>query len=137
MLRRMAVTLIGILLCCLAGGARATSADRVKITSVTPAQPVVRGVENEFTVEVEYALDSADEGELNLGFNAERPNAFRMYDGRIVQKGAGTATLKAKVVPVDWGERARFTVLVNLSRHPHEARWRTLAGDKQEIQVGQ
>jgi hypothetical protein len=136
-LKKISVTLISILLCCLVGGAQASSGDRVKITSVTAAQPVVRGVENEFTVEVEYSLDSADEGELNLGFNAERPNAFRMYDSHIVQKGAGTATLKAKVIPVDWGERAHFMALVNLSRHPHEMRWRPLAGDRQEVQVGQ
>ena len=126
-----------LLLCWLVGGAQAPTADRVKITSVSAAQPIVRGVENEITVEVEYNLDSAVEGELNLGFNSERPNAFRMYDSRVVQKGAGTATLKAKVIPVDWGERARFTALVNLSKHPHEMRWRPLAGDRQEIQVGQ
>ncbi|MGH9967834.1 MAG: hypothetical protein ACREBG_08340 [Pyrinomonadaceae bacterium] len=87
--------------------------DKLKIISVNTSEPIVRGVENEFTVEVEYNLDSVDEGEINLGFNAERPNAFKMVESFIVQKGPGVATLKAKVVPVDWGQRAKFTVMVN------------------------
>ncbi len=120
-----------------AGRAGAAPRDKLKIISVDSAQPVVRGVENEFTIEVEYKLDSADEGEINMGFNLDRPNAFKMVDSFLVQKGQGVATLKAKVIPVDWGRRAGFTVMVNLSKLPHETRWRTLAGDKQEIAVGQ
>jgi len=73
---------------------------------------------------------------LNLGFNAERANAFRMFDTHLVQKGQGVVTLKAKVIPPDWGEKARFTAMVNLSKHPHEMRRRALAADKQEIAVG-
>lgn len=137
MKNRAAAIALLLTLCWLVGATQASSPDRVKITSVSAAQPVVRGVENEITVEVAYDLESSDEGELNLGFNSERPNAFRMYDSHIVQKGVGTATLKAKVIPVDWGERGRFIVMVNLSKHPHEMRWRPLAGDRQEIQVGQ
>jgi hypothetical protein len=110
-------------------------ADKLKITNVTAAQPVVRGVENEFTVEVEYNLESADEGEINLGFNSEKPIAFRMADSMLVQKGTGTATLKTKVIPVDWGTKAKFMVMVNLSKHPHETPWKPLASDRQDIVV--
>jgi hypothetical protein len=60
-----------------------------------------------------------------------------MEDSVIVQKGAGTATLTAKVIPVDWGQRGRFTVLVNLSKYPHDFRWNPITRDKQEIVVGQ
>ena len=117
-------------------GSAANSSDTIKITNLYSSEPVTRGVENEITVEVEYNLETGEEGEINLGFNTDKPNAFRMVDSRIVQRGSGSATLKAKVVPVDWGQRARFMALVNLSKHPHEARWRTLASDRKEIPVG-
>jgi hypothetical protein len=118
------------------GVAQKTTPDKVKIISVKSEKPVVRGVENEFTIEVEYNLETADEGELNMGFNLDRANAFRMVDTHLVQKGQGVVTLKAKVIPPDWEEKARFTVMVNLSKHPHGMYWRTLAGDRQEIAVG-
>ena len=111
--------------------------DKIKITFVNSPEQITRGVETEITVGFEYTLESADEGEINLGFNTDKPNAFRMVESLIVQRGNGTAELKAKVVPVDWGQRARFTVLINLSKHPHEARWKPLASDRKEIPVGQ
>jgi hypothetical protein len=60
-----------------------------------------------------------------------------MVDSHLIQRGSGSATLKAKVIPVDWGQRARFTAMVNLSKHPHEVPWRPLASDHKEIPVGQ
>jgi len=112
------------------------SSDAIKIISITSAQPVHRGVENEFTVEVEYNLESSDEGVIGLAFNLQDPNAYAIVETKIVQSGAGTATLKARVIPVDWKDRGRFTALVNLSKHPHEEKWSPLVSDMQIISVG-
>ncbi|HKR00356.1 MAG TPA: hypothetical protein VJT09_06770 [Pyrinomonadaceae bacterium] len=131
------LTCLALLLFYAPAGAVVGPQDRVKITNVRTAEPVVRGVENEFTVEVEYNLDSEEEGEINLGFNSQKPGAFKMEDSFIIKKGSGTATLKAKVIPVDWGQRAKFTALVNLSKYPHDFRWNPITRDKQEIVVGQ
>jgi hypothetical protein len=131
------LTSLTLLLCFSFTGRTATSPDTIKIISVTPAQSVIRGVENEFTVEVEYNLVSEEEGEINLGFNSEKPQAFKMVDSYIVKKGSGTATLKAKVIPVDWGQRGKFMALVNLSKYPHDFRWNPITRDKQDITVGQ
>ena len=122
---------------CLGAANGAAAGDSVKVVSITAAEPVVRGVENEFTVEVEYKLESADEGEINLGFNLDRPKGFKMVESHVVQRGAGTATLKARVIPVDWRERGRFQMLVNLSKYPHAGRWSPLASERREIEVGQ
>jgi hypothetical protein len=111
------------------------SDDTVKIASITSSEPVHRGVENEFTVDVDYNLDSSDEGIIMLGFNSQDPNQFVMMQSKIVQKGSGTATLKAKVIPVDWRDRGRFTAMVNISKYPHEESWHTLATDKHVIPV--
>lgn len=132
-----AFAILALLLCFSYTGRTATPQDRIKIISVNTAQPVVRGVENEFTVEVEYNLASEEEGEINLGFNTERPNRFKMVDSFIVRKGTGRATLKATIIPVDWGQRARFMVLVNLSKYPHDFSWNPITRDKQDVPVGQ
>jgi hypothetical protein len=60
-----------------------------------------------------------------------------MIDSRIVKRGSGVVTFKVKVIPVDWGERGRFSAMVNISKHPHEAPWRPSASDRKEIPVGQ
>jgi len=114
----------------------AVAKDSIKIKKVTAAQPVVAGAENEFTVEVEYHLTSADQGELNIGFNSAKPDRYNMVGSRIVSHGAGTETLKAKVIPVDWHEQVKFKVTVNLSKYPHEMEWRTLADDRRDIKIG-
>jgi hypothetical protein len=132
--------LIGMALlvgCYLSGEAQDKSADTIKIISVTTTKPVTRGVENEFTVEVEYNLDSKDEGIINLGFNTQKPTSFVMEDGRIVKKGSGNITLKAKIIVVDWGEKGMFMMSAILSEHPHGSNWQTLASEVKEIPIEQ
>lgn len=126
-----------LLLCSSFSARTASPQDSIKIISVSAAQPVIRGVQNDFTVEVEYHLESEEEGEINLGFNTDRPNRFKMVDSFIIKKGTGTATLKAQVIPVDWGQRGKFMVLVNLSKYPHDLSWNPITRDKQDISVGQ
>jgi hypothetical protein len=115
----------------------AKNPDKIKITNLYAAEAVTRGVENEITVEVAYTFESADEAEINLGFNTNQPNGFKMVDSRIVRRGSGAVTFKVKVIPVDWGERGRFSAMVNISKHPHDAPWRPSASDRKEIPVGQ
>ncbi|HKF59538.1 MAG TPA: hypothetical protein VKJ45_29125 [Blastocatellia bacterium] len=111
------------------------SGDTIKIVNITSARPVHRGVENEFTVKVEYTLDSEDDGIIMLGFNTQAPKASVMVQSEVVHKGSGTTKFRAKVIPVDWEERGKFAALVNLSKYPHENPWKTLADDRQVIAV--
>src|SRR5436189_5925224 len=103
----------GLLLIALAfivEGQTPSTPDKIKITNVYTAAPVTRGVENEITVEVGYTFASTDEAEIGLGFNTDKPSAFKMIEHRIVKRGSDTVTFKVTVIPVDWGEKARFTV---------------------------
>jgi hypothetical protein len=109
------------------------STDTIKIVKLTSAQPVHRGVENEFTIKVEYTLESEDDGVIMLGFNTQEPKGSRMVQSEIVHKGSGTTRFKAKVIPVDWQELGQFAAFVNLSKYPHENPWKTLADDRQVI----
>jgi hypothetical protein len=113
------------------------NSDKIKITNLYTAAPVTRGVENEFTVEVAYTFESTDEAEIGLGFNTDKPGAFKMIEHRIVKRGSDTVTFKVNVIPVDWGEKGRFSVLVNISKSPHEVPWKPSASDRKEIPVGQ
>ena len=109
------------------------AADKVRIVNVTPAKPVVAGVKNEFTVEVEYDLQSSEKGEVNLGFTAGDDDRYRVVKVKDVKRGAGSLTLKAKAVPRRWGERGFFFCHVNLSKRPHDEVWKPLVADKREI----
>jgi len=109
------------------------AADKIRIVSVTPAKPVVVGVKNEFTVEVEYDLRSSEKGEVNLGFSAGDDDRYRVVKVKDVKRGAGSLTLKAKAVPRRWGERGFFFCHVNLSKRPHDNVWKALVMDKREI----
>ncbi len=88
--------------------------DSVLIKTVASDKNVVRGVESEITVAVDYRLQSADEAVLMLGFNTDDPVRVTPKDTLIVKAGTGTATLKGTVVPVDWGDRGAFRAVVML-----------------------
>ena len=109
--------------------------DRIKILQITPSERVTRGTEVEFTFDLEYKLESAEEGSINIGFNTDNPNSYRTSESEIVKKGSGTVTIKVKTVVVDWGKRGRFTAFVNLSKHPHDLNWQPLDSHVREIPV--
>lgn len=92
--------------------------DKIRIVNVTAVSPVADGVENEFTVEIEYTLETLDEGTLAIGFNVDNSAAFKMTTRKKVKKGRNLITLKAKVTPKDWKEYGDFSVFANLSPHP-------------------
>ena len=88
--------------------------DDIRIVALAPVEGVTRGVETEFTVEVDLDLQSADEAAARIGFNVASPQQFRMFDSRDLQRGRHRLTFTVKVVPVDWGDRGDFAVMVNI-----------------------
>jgi hypothetical protein len=114
--------------------AKQENKDKIRIVNVTTSAPIVDGVENEFTVEIEYTLESADASTLMLGFNSDKQNRYRMTTNKKVKKGTNFVTLKAKVVPKDWKEYGDFVVLANLSPYPTNGRWIPLASTNHVIE---
>jgi hypothetical protein len=118
-----------------ASRAKQENKDKIRIVRVTPNTPLVDGVENEFTVEIEYTLESADAATLMLGFNSEMQNRYRMTTNKKVKKGTNSITLKAKVVPKDWKEYGDFFILANLSPYPTpRGGWQPLTGTTEVIE---
>ena len=108
--------------------------DRIRIINVTAAAPVTDGVENEFTVELEYTLDSADEAMVGIGFNSEKPAVYKMTTNKKIKRGTNLIALKAVVKPKDWKERGDFIIYANLAPYPiPQARFTPLATTKTVI----
>jgi len=92
--------------------------DFIKILDISASAPVIDGVKNEFTVQIQYTLDTADEAMAAIGFNSDDPGSYRMTGKKKITRGTNTVTLKARVVPKDWKERGDFIVYVNISPYP-------------------
>ena len=92
----------------------AAQQDAVTVVSVAPSEPVTRGVEVEFTFDVDVIVGSRNEAVVQLGFNSERPNSWKMVAQEVVRRGGQRVTLKAVVIPVDWRERGKFSALINI-----------------------
>ena len=101
--------------------------DKITITKITPETVVAGEAETEFTVEVEYELESKKKGIIYLGFNTIDSESYSMIQGLPVKKGHEKVTLKVKVKPVDWGKGSSFKVQANLSEFPHSKKWKALA----------
>jgi hypothetical protein len=114
---------------------RDESPDKITILNVSSPSPVTRGVETEISVEVEYNFESNDEGVISIGFNTDNPTSYHMRENLNIKRGAGTVTLKTKVIPVDWADRGQFTVSTILAKKPMEMRFRPLASTKKVIEV--
>jgi hypothetical protein len=52
---------------------------------------------------------------VELGFNSDRPNSWKIVAQQTVQRGGQRVVLKAVVIPVDWRERGRFSALINIA----------------------
>nr|MBA3693220.1 hypothetical protein [Acidobacteriota bacterium] len=112
--------------------------DKIRIVNITAASPVIDGAENEFTIEIEYTLESMDEGSVAIGFNVTNFRAFRMMTRKKVKRGTNLITLKAKVIPKDWKENGDFSVMANLSPYPlPQARYTPMAGTTMVIDFAQ
>ncbi len=89
--------------------------DVVFIKSVDPSTGLVHNVSTDFTVIVEYSLDSFEEGYIYIAFNeGDYPNLFFSKGAEIITKGTGEHTFNVTATPKDWGEEGDFTVMVNL-----------------------
>ena len=94
---------------------RFATQDKIRILAFQPNGPVKRGVETEFTVQIEADLQSAKEGVARVGFNLDAPTTFRMIGSRDLREGIQKVSFAVKAKPIDWGDRGYFTVLVNMS----------------------
>ncbi len=120
------------------GQSKQENPDKIRIVNITAASPVIDGAENEFTIEIEYTLESMDEGSLAIGFNVTNFRAFRMMTRKKVKRGTNFITLKAKVIPKDWKENGDFSVMANLSPYPlPQARYTPMAGTTMVIDFAQ
>lgn len=135
-MKRAALLATAFLLAGGAGGwADSTKRDAVRILAVTPDWPLERGVETDLTIDVEVDLQSAEERVSMVGFNLESPARFVMKDSRKLVPGAQRSSFVAKVVPVDWGVRADFQVMVTVGPKDETARWKPTASVKNTIEV--
>jgi hypothetical protein len=104
-----------------ANRAKQESRDKIRIVNVTSSVPVVDGVENEFTVEIEYTVESAEAATIMLGFNSVKPNTFLMTTSKKVNRGTNFITLKSKVVPKNWKDYGDFVVVANMFPYPESS----------------
>jgi len=133
-MRAIPFVILGIFFLELNSQAQEEKPDAVVIKTVATDKDVVRGVETEIVVTIDYRLQSADEAVLMLGFNSDDPSRFTPKDSTIVKAGTGSVSLKATIVPVDWGERGSFSAIVMLVAGEGVKR-ETLASAHQAIEV--
>lgn len=120
------------------GQSKQENPDKIRIVNITAASPVIDGAENEFTIEIEYTLESMDAGSVAIGFNVTDSGGFRMMTRKKVKRGTNLITLKAKVIPKDWKENGDFSVMANLSPYPlPQARYTPMAGTTMVIDFAQ
>jgi len=101
-----------------ANRAKQESKDKIRIVNVTASAPVLDGVENEFTIEIEYTVESGEAATVMIGFNSEKSSIYRMTTSKKIKKGTNFITLKSKVVPKDWKEYGDFVVIANMFSYP-------------------
>jgi hypothetical protein len=90
----------------------------------------------DFTVEIEYTFDAADEATLSIGFNSDDPSRYRMTTMKKVVRGTNTITLKAWATAKDWKERGDFAVNAILSPIERESGpYRPYAGTRKAIDL--
>ena len=102
---------------------RLATGDKIRIVAFQPSGTVKRGVETQFTIQIEVELQSAKEGVARVGFNLDSPTSFRMIDSRDVHEGIQKISFSVKTKPVDWGNRGYFAVMVNMGPKTTEPQW--------------
>jgi hypothetical protein len=133
MIRRIQAAAL-VFLCALGTGAvfahdeagdrpRLATGDKIRIVAFQPSGTVRRGVETQFTIQIEADLQSAKEGVARVGFNLDAPTSFRMIDSRDLHEGKQKVSFAVKAKPVDWGDRGYFAVMVNIGPKTTEPQW--------------
>jgi hypothetical protein len=114
---------------------RLATGDKIRIVAFQPSGTVRRGVETEFTIEIEADLQSAKEGIARVGFNLDSPTSFRMIDSRDVHEGIQKIKFSVKTKPVDWGNRGYFAAIINMGPKTTEPQWTPTALAHKTISV--
>lgn len=104
------------------------SNDFIEITSVNPTTGTAN-VLTLFTVNFDYRLATKDNGIIYLGFNIPSdPDAFALTSSTLaVTRGAGSSSLTASGLPVEYPSPGSFAAYVNLSENPHPDAWTPLS----------
>jgi len=94
--------------------------DFINIISVTPDSGLIDGADTNFTVVVEYNLYSSNQGILQICFNNESINSYRVVENAnfYIYKSYGTYEFNVTVKPKDWGSQGDFKVLAILDEIP-------------------
>lgn len=108
------------------------SKDRVEIVSVNPGS-APRGIESDFTIEIELELASLSDGALMVGFNNVAPNSYRMVKTVAIKGGPQRLTIHTRAMVVDWRDHGHFSVQVNLGPKADGMKWIPLADAEREI----
>ncbi len=118
------------------GDAEATPAiegkDRVEIVSIEPGS-APRGIESDFTIEIEVELASLSEGVVMVGFNNAAPNSYRMTKTMAITGGPQRLTVHTRAMVVDWQDHGHFGVQVNIGAKAEGMKWTPLAGTERQI----
>jgi hypothetical protein len=97
--------------------------DKIRIVALQPSGAVTHGVETKFTIEIETELHSAKEGIARVWFNLRSPKSYQMVERRDLREGRQRVAFAVTVTPMDWADRGRFTVIVNMGPKTTEDKW--------------
>jgi hypothetical protein len=108
--------------------------DYIKIRSVTPNSNLTDGVEQLFTIIVDYSLATQEQGLIIIGANnLNEPDSyfFNKDFNFIVNKGKSNHTFNITLLTKDWGIEEEFWIVVNLGYYldGDPENWEWLAQD--------
>ena len=89
--------------------------DSVIIKTVTPNASLIDGVDQQFIITVDYKLLTLEQGRLDIGFNTDQLNSYRVFNKEIVSKGNGTRTFNLSVRLKNWFPDGEFQVRAYLA----------------------
>ena len=110
--------------------------DSITIVSVSPSEPVRRGLPVEFTLKVDVLLASADSAAVQLLTNSQDSHRFQQVTTTPIHRGRQRITILTRVVPVDWGSEGQFGLMLSIAPTPQQrGLWRPTVSVRQPIRV--
>jgi hypothetical protein len=94
-------------------------------------EPVAGSKAYKYTVETNFTLGGRSDAEINLGFNTEQIDAYRLSDKEVVNTN-GSITFEGTVTPAEYSNGA-FEVYANVSEYPRPDTWTPLDSDIAEF----
>ena len=109
--------------------------DSVHIISIHPSSNLICGVEQHFTVRVQYELSSRSNGQISLSFNTHHIYIAGVVRSVDVTRGIGTRIFDVTVIPKDWHPAGTFRVNVCLLPPPPrgDRPWYSLSSDSRTL----